>query len=479
MQRHGRSTRKRNAILFFTYGLMTLAVAGISAVCIMLVLGYRFDFKSGGVEQGALMQFRSFPTNATITLDEKPLAFRTPGKENVEVGSHSVTMNLKGYHEWRKELTIKPQELRWVNYARLVPKDIKTETVKEFPTIAGVLPAPNHKWIAMLTSPEVPELTLVDIRDKEKPVFTQLRLPEGSYTQVEGEPHAFELVEWDFGARFVLVRHTVGAVSEYIRLDRTDSDKTVNISTKLGVNPEDIHFSGTSGNVFYALESGLIRRLDSGAGTISQPVVKNVASFKLYSSSTLAYVKQPVEQRVEVGVVVGDKVSRVATYDDTLPVQVDISEYFSDYYLMIARGSSVIIMKNPDQKNATRFASIKTVSTVDWAKLSNGGRFAVAGTGSQFTTFDIETREKHDVNLPGTPLNATKPLQWLDDYHLISTADNNIRMTEFDGANQHVLGSTVSGFAVTLDDRGEVLYSVDKTQNGAYALRAARMVIKN
>lgn len=458
---------------------MTLAVAGISAVCIMLVLGYRFDFRNGDVAQGALLQFRSTPVGATITLDETTLPFKTPGKQNVSVGQHSVALKLKGYHEWKKDMNVKAQELRWVNYARLVPEDLRTENVKEFPSIASASPSPDHKWIVLQQTVDAPELTLVDIRDKQKPVFSPLQFPVASYTQVEGQAHQFNVIEWDFGARYILVHHTVGAVSEYLRVDRTDVDNTVNISAKLGVNPEAIHFSGTSGNVFYALESGLVRRLDIGAGTISQPVVKGVASFQLYSTSTIAYVKQPVEHSVEVGVVVNDKVSRVATYDDTAPVYVNMSEYFDDYYLMVGRGNTITITKNPEQKTRSKFATVKTASTIDWVKLSNGGRFAVAGTGSQFTTYDIETRETFDVNLPGVPADAKEPLQWLDDYYLVSTADNDLRITEFDGANQHVLTSSIVGYKVTLDDKGEMLYSIGKTQSGAFVLRATQMIIKN
>ena len=98
MQQHGKSPRKRKLALYFTYGVMTTAVVLISAVCIFLVLGYRFDLKNGDVEQGALLQLRSFPVGAAITLDNETLSFVTPGKRNVDVGEHTITMKLRGYH---------------------------------------------------------------------------------------------------------------------------------------------------------------------------------------------------------------------------------------------------------------------------------------------------------------------------------------------------------------------------------------------
>lgn len=466
-------------MLYFTYGIMTMAVGLISALCIFLVLGYRFDIKNGDVEQGALLQFRSFPDNAAIKLDGETLNFRTPGKKTVAAGRHTVSFQLNGYHDWEKSFTTKPSELRWLNYARFVPQNIETKPLREFGSVASAIPSPDKKWFIVLSAADKPSFVLADLRDAEKPVFTDLTLPAGSYTTIEGQPHNFSLVEWDFGARFVLVKHVIGDTTEYIRLDRTDIDNTLNISTKLGVAVDDIHFSGTSGAVFYALEGSAIRKLDANAGTISQPIVSDVASFRLYKTNTLAYVKTPNEEnRVGVGVVVDGKASRVATYDSTAPIFVDINEYFGDHYLAIGRGTSLEIYKDPETKERKKFATTTSVSALSWLRFGNNGRFVVAGTGSQFTSYDLETREKFDVNLPGTAADPAKPLQWLDDFYLVSTADNDLRITEFDGANQHVIAPSISGIPVTLSSNGRFMYSLTAAQNGAVVLQSSTMTVE-
>ena len=478
MQQHGQSPRKRKLLLYFTYGVMTTAVALISAICIFLVLGYRLDLKSGDVEQGALLQFRSFPSAATITLDREALSFVTPGKRNVDAGEHSVAMQLDGYKTWQKTFTVKASELRWLNYARMVPETIRTTAAKEFPTLTDALPSPDKKWLLIQPAVDKAEFTLVDIRDDEKPVFSQLALPAASYAQKDGQPHQFSIEEWDFGARYVLIKHVTGDATEYLRIDRTDVDKTVNVSSKLGVNISDIHFSGTSGSVFYALENGSVRRLDSGAGTISQPLVKDVESFDLYKTSTISYVKKPIENKVGVGVVVDGKATRVATYDSTMAVHVDVAEYFNDYYLAIGRGTSVQIYKDPETAERKKLVSFATSSAISWLRFNNSGRFVATGTGSQFTSYDLETSEKAEVNLPGNAPDPAQPLQWIDDYYLASAADNDLRLTEFDGANQHVITAALPGFPVTLNDDGKLLYSLGKTQSGAYVLQASRMTVE-
>ncbi len=476
MQQHGKSARTRKTRLFATYLAMTLAVAAISFVCIALVLGYRFDVEKGDVELGALVQLRSFPEKATINFDGEKLSFTTPGKRSVAVGTHSVTMSLKDYQTWQKTFTVQAGELRWLNYARLVPSKIVTNSLKEFPSVTGALPSPDKKWFIVQTVAEKPEFTLVDLREKT-PVFTSLVLPSNSYTTVEGQPHAFSLVEWDFGARYVLVKHTTGTVTEFLRVDRTNPTATVNVTGKLGVTVQDIHFSGTSGNAYYALQDGTLRRLDSGAGTISQPIQKGVTAFELYKEDTIAYTRNEGLSTI-VGLLYNDKLTRVATYPADQPVMIDVSSYFSDTYVAVMRGTKIDTYFNPQIKSESkRLASITTPQTNSWVRFANSGRFVVTGNGSQFTTHDYETHETYSVNVPGTAGDPTKPLQWLDDFYMVSTANNDIRLTEFDGGNQHVISSVLPGSYMTLSDDGKFLYSLTKSQAGGVVMQQSLMTV--
>ncbi len=457
---------------------MTLAVASISAVCIALVLGYRFDVEKGDVELGGLVQLRSFPEKANITFDGEKLSFTTPGKRTVAVGSHAVTMSLKDYQTWQKTVSVQAGELRWLNYARLVPSNITTNPLKDFPTITSAVPSPDKKWFMLQVAAEKPEFTLVDLREKT-PVFTTLTLPAGSYTAVEGQPHTFALIEWDFGARYVLVKHTVGAVTEYLRIDRTDATSVVNVTGKLGVTVQDIHFSGTSGNVYYALQDGSLRRLDSGAGTISQPIQKGVTAFELYKEDTIAYTRTAGTNTI-VGLLYNDKLTRVATYPADMPVLVDVSSYFSDTYVVVMRGTKIETFFSPQSKSQSkRLASVTTPQTNSWVRFANSGRFIVAGNGSQFTTHDYETHETYNVNLPGTAADPTRPLQWLDDFYMVSTANSDIRLTEFDGGNQHVIASVLPGSSMTLSDDGKFLYSLTKSQTGSIVFQQSLMTVGN
>ncbi len=480
MQEHSiQQKRKQLALRYFTYGVMSLAVVAISALCILLALGYGFDFKQNTVVQRALVQFRSFPQNAVITQDNQQLSFRTPGKANVDVGQHTFTMHLDGYRDWSKRVTLDAGELRWLNYARLIPNTVTTNGLKDFSVVSSNVASPDRKWMAIYGDSSKPEFTIADLRDSDKVQFQNLVIPPTAYTAIAGQTSTFQLVEWDFGARFLLVKHTIGDKTEFIRVDRTGQIPAVDVTTTLNVTITEIHFSGTSGNVFYARDASDVRKLDIAAGTISSPIASQVGQFQLYKTDMLAYVNDKEDTR-HVGVHINDQSNpALRTYDTTQPVLTAISSYFSDSYVAIARGTSVEIIKNPLDKTTSRkaFATVTLPVSASWLQFSSSGRFVVAGTGTQFVTYDLETNEMFSVNLPGKVADPVRPLQWLDDYILVSTADQSLRLSEFDGANQQVITDAEQGFAVTLSEDGKYLYSIAKTSSG-YALQSSKMTIE-
>jgi hypothetical protein len=101
---HSRFESKKARVAFrsFIYGMMTISTIVISALCLLLVLGYRFDRKDLSFEQGGLVQFISTPEDAQVYIDGQKENFKTPGKTTAEAGSHGVKLTLSGYQTWQK-----------------------------------------------------------------------------------------------------------------------------------------------------------------------------------------------------------------------------------------------------------------------------------------------------------------------------------------------------------------------------------------
>lgn len=475
MQQYDVDKKKRKLTLGLRYAVMTIAVAIISTICILLALGYRFDFTSNRVEQGALVQFDSFPNNATITLDGEVLSYKTAGKSEVATGTHDVVFSKDGYRNWTKHFTVKAGEVRWLTYARLVPTTVQTDSVKEFEGVASELPSPDRKSIALLTKSDSPVLTLVDIADPKKIATETITIPQDVLVAPAGVTHVYSLIEWNLNSKYLLVKHDAGSVHEYLRVNVTDAKDVVNLSTKFGVSFTDIHFSSES--TFYGVENGNLRKFDLGSSSLSEPLAKDVVQMRLYGSSDIVYVRHTDAQYV-VGVIVGGKAYKVSSYDDTTPLLVDITSYFSDRYVAITRGGSFELIKSPEKSASDGLAKVVTLSypsDLKWLDISSNGRFVITGNGAQFMTYDIELKQRTDANFPSLLSDTTIAPQWLDGYMLVSTGDNKLRWSDFDGNNQQIITDALPALPVTLSTDNKLLYNFTKTQAGVVSLQASKL----
>jgi hypothetical protein len=483
MHRDPISKRQQKALRFFTYGVMTIAVVVISLICILFVLGYRFDQSNGRIEQQALLQLRSFPSNATLVLDGKQLPFRTPGKRTVAAGQHSVVMELDGYRKWSKQATLRSGSLLWLNYARLIPSSITTDEIRELGKLTDVAASPDRHWLALSTVVSgKPQLTIGDISNEEEPKFSTLEIPNAIMRLKNAKPGMLALDEWDLGGRYLLARHTVAGKTDFLQIDRTDPTETRNITRQLKISITKAHFVGTNGTTLFVLSSGDIRKIDLAAGTISRPLVSGVKDFTLYKSDTIAF--SAIEGKNQVAGVYkdGDKEPTIVrTYKGLTPeIKVSVSNYFSDDYQAIAHGKSVEVIKNPTKFAALTAPSFKKFtagSDAQWCNFSSNGRFVLVQNSNTFTSYDLE----EDVVAKATVGAVATPhrLQWIDDYMLASDAGGTLRFSEFDGMNQQIITDVAPGFELTLSENGEQLFTIGKNAQGAFMLQRSRMVLGN
>ncbi len=473
------SKRTQLALRFFTYGVMTVSVVVISALVLLFALGYRFDNTSLSFEQGGLMQFRSTPSAATIRLNDKQLNFRTPGKATVAAGKYDVAMNLNGYHSWSKTVDIERGQLLWLNYARFIPQNITTTSVREFDTLNGSLTSPNRRWIALQPTATDPNFIIADIRNQETPAFNEVSLPAASYTQRDAQPHTFEMVEWDLSGRYLLIRHTVADVEEFIRFDRENPAVAVNLSAVYGPITR-AQFAGNNGNVLYAIINNELRRVQVGNNETAL-LVSGATYFVVYRGDRLAFIADRNDRR-EVGMYRDDRETLVADFALDTAVTVSLSAYFNKDYVAIGTGNTVTVYQDPDETHNRPVAPFETFTidqpSVEWLYFSNNGRFIVAQHQGSFTTYDLELADIHKRTFESSQ-PVTRAFKWLDDYYLWVDLDNSVRIVEFDGANERTITSAVTGQTVSLSDDGESLFSIGRNNaDQKLVLQRSQLVLK-
>ena len=475
MHQQKRTRRQQIALRSFTYGMMTIAVAIGAAFTLALAMGFRFDFRSGQISQVALLQFNSFPTGASIDINGKRLSSNTPTRTNIQSGKTTATMSLSGYRTWSKTVDMSPSSVRWLNYARLIPDNVTSESIKNFSGVGQMMASPDQHWLILTTGANNRDIILADISNPQKVKFANFTLDPNSVTApAENQTENFEIVEWDQGSRYVLLKHTVGDTTEFLRVDRQNLTDTRNLSKDFNMNIAEAHFSGNSGNVFFGLTGTDLRKFDYGNNTVSAPLVGGVQNYRAYENGKLAFVSletKDAKTTQNVGIYNDGQIQIVKTFTDQKPTMAEFSRYNGTDYLAIARDETVTIYPSPlDSSNKTEPISLKSPDGIDIFDFSPTGRFMMAAHGSKIVSYDLEMNEHYSFELA----EDAKSLSWIDNYHILDTSGGSIALVEFDGGNRQ---SIVSGrMTAVLSSNGKYLFSISDAASGV-VLQQSQMVV--
>lgn len=470
--------------------ISVIAVLVIVTGTILFILGFRLDSEKGRLEQGALLQFESVPAGADIAIDSQPTGVRTAGKQSVLAGAHSFVVSKDGYQPWAKSLTVKAGTLTWLDYIRLVPKNIKPEVVASYSTVAGEKASPDLKTLIIQEKVDTPTFQLVDLRSQAITSKT-ITLPATVYSDATttGVTHSFLLDHWDLGGRYVLLKHVYNDTSEWIVLDTHNPDASVNISRLLSIAVSQLEFAGTNGSLLYGLLSdGTVRKLDVSAATISRPLVSNVKTFDLSDTNRISYVGiDPNNATQQVAGVYrdGDAAPHILRTVQSLetPLFIDMAIYRNDDYVVIAEGLKVTILKgsyptssNDDTSSLQVQTELTVTETVSQLSFSGDGGYVVIQSGLSFVGYELEHERATTGSLTATADQPSPRLHWLDDAYLWTDYGGSLVIREFDGTNSHTITPVAQGFDVTLSQNGRYLYSMVASSEG-YHLQRVKMIL--
>ncbi len=147
--------RTRRAIFYVLTALFLL----IGTTVVLYAEGWRFDFGTFRAEKVGAIYLRSFPSDASITLDGKPVqnqsGFLSKGTliSNLFPRTYSVALGKDGYLPWRENAAVTPALVTALKNAVLipaVPASVSTGTVKNYFAGGGAVivqtPANAIRW---------------------------------------------------------------------------------------------------------------------------------------------------------------------------------------------------------------------------------------------------------------------------------------------------------------------------------------------
>lgn len=476
------SKRQQRLKLVGIYSLMTVGVVSLVTLLVFVMLGYRFNRDTSTIQQGGLVQFASRPTDANVTIGQAKLGDLTPSKITISPGDYTVRMNRQGYHEWSKNVTVRSGEVLWLNYAQLVPTDIRTDTLTRFTALSSVKSSPNGDRFAMVTEPTQPVLTFLDITGDE-PRRSELIIPASLLP--EGKTPSFAISDWANDSDRLLVTMTYDSTVERLLVDRRDGDKTVSLTKTYEADiAEAVFDSRSSERVITRSAGGDVRIIDTADKSLSGVIASAVTSMSLYGNDALLLVQSADDGSQSVGYLSlgSEKVrvlKRIASADKT---RMTLAKYFSEPYVTVSTGNQLEIfkLKSLPSSNSADPISMSTVlsttlpATVDYLSIRSSGRFVIAQYAGGVQTYDLEL-DKQTLTAFDSPVSGE--LRWLDRYHFYVTNGTSLEVMEFDGGNAHTITGLTTQFDAVQSDNGEFIYSLNAVDDG-FALQRSRMILE-
>ncbi|MDR0957568.1 MAG: PEGA domain-containing protein [Candidatus Nomurabacteria bacterium] len=457
-----------------TYSIMAIAVIAGVIICLFLAMGYRFDFNSGKISQVALLQFRSIPNKADVTVNDELLPASTPTRLNVPAGKNNVKISLDGYRSWKKTVDVSSGQVLWLDYVRLIPTSITTEVVQSFADMQDILLSPDKHWLFLQSSTG---FMLADISDPESVRFSTFIIPDDLLIKPNADQEEqFAMIEWDSSSRYLLIRHSVGENVEFLRLDRQNPEKIINLNTEFKQPISKLNFAPNKTDEFYGITNNTLNIfLHKDHSTVGQIVDYIVSDYSLSSDGKIAFIGSDTVNAAEnnqiIGVYHNNTTTDIKTFDQSAPTFVEMARFNDQDYLVIARDETVTIYKDPIKQSTSEPIYLSSPSGIDWLSLSPTDRFVIAGNDGKIVGYDLDVKDNFSFET-----SYTEAPSWLDNTHLVVTNKSQIQIMDFDGTNAE---NIVSGLDMAvLSSDGEFLFSLDKTNDGV-VLQRSKLVIED
>lgn len=478
--------RARTTRLYLGYVLMGVALIIGTLIVWYQTYGYDIDRRTGDVIQKGLVFVDAHPESAVIYLNGEDKG-RTDARFTQAAGHYSLELKRDGYRAWKHEFDLYGGAIERFVYPFLFPEKLSVSEKKSYgaaPPLATV--SLDRRWLVIQQPGDFMTFDVVDLTAPKAQIQT-ITIPAGVLT-VSNEAQNLEFVEWSSNNRHVLLKHTFGAVVEYITLDRVSPENSVNVTKAFNLPGARISFRDKKPDQFYLYtpEGGVLQAGDLKSRT-PLPVLSRVTAFKSHGSDKLIYVTDAGASagKVRVRIRDGDKDYTLKELPAGGTYLLALARFDGRWYMaagMAAEGKvsvyrdPVSVMRETPEKAAIPISTLR-VANPEELSFSTNARFIMAQGGSNFAVYDAERDKQYRYDI-GLPLASGQKATWMDGHRLSLVSENKVAVFDFDGANKQILSAALPAYQVFFDRDYEAIYTFAPNQTGATALTRAELIIK-
>lgn len=457
--------------LFIGYFCIGLAIVLAALILMYQARGYDLDRKTGKIIQNGLIYVNAQPEAARIFLNGVDKG-ETDERLTVPEGNYTLELKRDGYRTWKRSFKLDGSSIEQLVYPKLFPTTLKNFPLHTYTQAAAwTTSSPDRHWLLIGNAANLQQF---DLYDTTKPAqkATTLTLPTKAITS-STETQSLTVSEWSTDNRHLVLKHTFGAKTEFILVDRQDVAASTNLNVLFGVNPTKVTLHNKKADKLYLFDQ-TAKTLTLGDLKTKQqtPVLENVVQYKAYKADTVLYATPNPKDATLTTIKLkdGSKTYTVNNYPSSNEFLLEMADFDTHQYIVVSpiQKGRVYIYRDLT-KSTTTTASLFRSLTVEQpvqVLFSANTRFIMAQHGSKFAVYDIETDHRYGYDADVTIPVATKAT-WMDGHRLMVNVDNKLHVFDYDGINRQTLVDLSSDTTGYFDRDFDRLFSIAPSQTAA------------
>jgi hypothetical protein len=457
-------------------GYVLIGIGILTATTILLYQAHGFGLgKHGEVVQSGFVFVSSQPQGSQIYIDNKLYKNTTSTRLQLPEAKYTIRVQRPGYRSWQRQIDAVGGAVARFDYPLLIPTDLTAVPVRNYATLpAFSTQSPDRRWQLVQQSGSVIGFDMYDLGNSKKisDNTTTFSLPTNIVTSAGTGDHSWKLTEWSTDNQHVILEHDYTGGSEYILIDRTAPEKSINLTKTLDL---------PAGSVLSLRDKKFDKYyiFDPGAKTVTTatinepapiPVLTGVLAFKSYGSDMMLYATDAGASAGKVMTLLkdGDITYKIREIGTGAPYLLDLAQYSGDWY--IAVGASIdnkeYVFKNPQAVRKTGKVvnlvpvQILRVTAPNYLAFSSNTRFIMIENGTSFSVYDAETDKGYTYAI-SAPLDAPQPhAAWMDGHRITYVSGGKVVFVDYDNLNFQTLVPAAPGLIPAFDRDYRNLYTL-------------------
>ena len=437
-------------------GYVFVAIAIVIATLVLVYQAYGFGIgKNGTVIQNGLTFFSSQPHPANIYVNDQLESVVTNTRLVLPAGIYHIKLTRNGYRDWQRTIELDGGSVEHFDYPFLLPQKLTTKKVQAYTAAPGLMTqSPDHRWLLIEHPDQATDFDVYDLKNPAKPP-TVLSLPANILAKATtGE--SWQLGEWADDNRHVLLQHSYDGKTEFILLDRSAPEQSINLNTSLSVNPTKLTLKNKKYDQYYIYDAASGALQTASLKTPAAQFLQHVLAYQSYGDSTILYVtnNNAPSGSVLVKLRAGDNTSTIRKLPAGTSYLVDLTEYSGVMYVAAGDtgGSKVYIYKDPlgqlaDQPDqAVVPVQVLHVPQPNYLSFSPNAQFIIASNGNYFGVYDIENETGYNYADPAKLDAPQAHATWMDGDRLTMVSGGKLKVFDYDDTNQQILMAASSQY---------------------------------